>query len=57
MPPDTDVCAALQAVEDMQAKAADREFTAVRLQEERRKAELLAQVPGCFSCQAFGGRS
>lgn len=33
-----------QALEDMQAKAADREMTAARLQDEKRKAALLAQV-------------
>ena len=33
-----------QALEEMQAKAADREVTAARLQEERLKAALLAQV-------------
>ena len=40
----------MQAVEDMQAKVADREVTAARLQEERRKAELLSQV-GVLLCR------
>jgi len=35
----------VQTLEEMQAKVADREVTAARLQDEQRKAALLAQVP------------
>ena len=38
------VASCAQTLEEMQAKVADREMTAARLQDEQRKAALLAQV-------------